>query len=161
MYRIETTRNQIIREPSFPDKCCFLFEALQSKTQMTLERIVGIVEDHSIQKLSLQDKSNQERTKKKSKPSDDWLSFNLNRCTTRNMGELVDELKIWEHTNKDKGHKLKEKKNTRTSMVATFRKENIQDQEPRYLSFIHPRPTYHQRLYKRSLSKTKRFHIEE
>lgn len=67
------------------------------------------------------------------------------------MGELVDELKIWEHTNKDKGHKLKEKKNTRTSMVATFRKENIQDQEPRYLSFIHPRPTYHQRLYKRSL----------
>lgn len=153
MYRIETTRNQIIREPSFPDKCCFLFKALQSKTQMTLERIVGIVEDHSIQKLSLQDKSNQERTKKKSKPSDDYLSTWI--------GVVVDELKIWEHTNKDKGHKLKEKKNTRTSMVATFRKENIQDQEPRYLSFIHPRPTYHQRLYKRSLSKTKRFHIEE
>lgn len=94
MYRTEITRNLIIREPSFPDKCCFLFKALQSKTRMTLERIDGIVEDQSIQKLSLQDKSNQDRTKKKEQ-THLLIIFQLE--WVYNEEELVDELKIWEH----------------------------------------------------------------
>ena len=64
------------------------------------------------------------------------------------QGEVVDELKS--------GNTRHNLENTRTS---TERKHTGSRAK---ISELHlTRPTYHQRLYKRSLSKTKRFHIDE
>lgn len=74
-----------------------------------------------IQYKSFLYRTNQTRTGQQKKKEQTHLLINFQLEWVYNEGELVDELKIWEHKKKDKGHNLKEK-NTRTSMVATFKK---------------------------------------
>lgn len=63
-----------------------------------------------IQYKSFLYRTNQTRTGQQKKKEQTHLLINFQLEWVYNEGELVDELKIWEHKKKDKEHNLKEKK---------------------------------------------------